>query len=48
MMVQGWHADDDAATEDESYVGTRCLACNRMHLVNPVTGTVFGSEDDNK
>jgi len=47
MMVQGWHADDGAAADgDNNYVSMRCLACNRVHLVNPVTGLVFGSEGD--
>ena len=49
MMVQGWRADDgEAADADDSYVGMRCLACNRAHLVNPMTGFVFGSEDNNE
>jgi hypothetical protein len=49
MMVQGWRADDDAPPDnDDSYIGMRCLACNRVHLVNPVTGAVFGSEDDDE
>ena len=49
MMVQGWRADDgEAAVADNSYVGMRCLACNRVHLVNPMTGAVFGIDDDNE
>jgi hypothetical protein len=47
MMVQGWRADDGAAADgDDNYVSMRCLACNRVHLINPVTGVVFGGEED--
>ena len=47
MMVQGFRADD--GTEDDaqdSYLGVHCLACKRMHLVNPATGKVLAPEAD--
>jgi hypothetical protein len=45
MMVQGFHADDAASENNEnSYIGVRCLACNRMHLINPRTGKVLGAD----
>jgi hypothetical protein len=48
MMVQGWRADDASAADTaDSYVGVQCLACNRMHLINPSNGHALGSDDDN-
>ncbi|HTV28347.1 MAG TPA: hypothetical protein VMF32_11245 [Xanthobacteraceae bacterium] len=32
--------------DDDSYEAVTCLACRRVHLVNPKTGTVLGEDDD--
>jgi hypothetical protein len=46
VMVQGWRADDGSAGDaEDSYVGIQCLACNRMHLVNPLKGQALGDDD---
>ena len=36
--VQGWIADDPAAYSEHRYEAVSCLACARIHLVNPKTG----------
>ena len=47
MMVQALRPDeapdDDAAG---SYLSIECLACRRIHLVNPATGEVAGADED--
>jgi hypothetical protein len=49
LMVQGWRADDGSAADTtDSYVGVQCLACSRMHLINPSNGHALGSDDDNE
>jgi len=49
MMVQGWRADDGSTDDaEDSYIGMHCLACNRMHLVNPSKGLILGGEDDDE
>jgi hypothetical protein len=49
MMVQGWRADDGSTADTEdSYVGIHCLACNRIHLINPSKGNTLGSDDANE
>jgi hypothetical protein len=48
-QVQGWIVDDP--TEDEpdddadTYRSLACLACARVHLINPKTGEVLGGDD---
>ena len=47
MMVQEFRADNGAeADPQDSYLGIRCLACKRMHLVNPATGKVLAPGAD--
>lgn len=46
LRVQGLVADDPTERSDESYQAITCLACSRIHLVNPATGKVLG-EDNN-
>jgi hypothetical protein len=46
MNVQGWVADDPAAQKDSRYETITCVACQRVHLVNPKTGKVAGNEDE--
>jgi len=43
--VQGWFAEDDAASEGEIYEGVTCPACKLTHLVNPTTGKVLAAGD---
>ena len=43
LNVQGWFADDGAASEGEVYEAMTCPACTRVHLVNPATGRVLRS-----
>ena len=43
--VQGWAADDPEV-DDLTYVQVTCLACAQAHLVNPKTGKVLGSDDE--
>jgi hypothetical protein len=45
LKVQGWVADDPEAKVDATYEPLTCIACTRVHLVNPSTGRVLGSED---
>lgn len=46
LKVQGWTADDPADGENETYETVTCLACTRVHLVNPKTGKVLGTDED--
>ncbi len=46
MKVQGWTADDPADGESETYEVVTCMACARMHLINPKTGKVLGTKKD--
>jgi hypothetical protein len=42
-MVQALHADDESLGDGgEDYISVECLACGRVHLVNPATGKVAG------
>jgi hypothetical protein len=43
-QVQAWVADDP--TEDDTYHAVTCLACNVVHLVNPKTGRILGTDDE--
>src|SRR5271157_1018738 len=43
--VQGWFAEDVSTAEGESYWPFECLACRRVHLVNPATGRVLGMDE---
>jgi hypothetical protein len=36
-QVQGW-VDDNPENDVETYRPVTCLACGRVHLVNPTTG----------
>lgn len=47
LRVQGWVADDPSAHADknsERYEPVTCLACTRVHLVNPKTGGVIAPD----
>jgi hypothetical protein len=46
LSVQGWIADDPTEGEAETYEAVTCTACTRVHLVNPETGRVLGTDED--
>ena len=46
MNVQGFAADDATEGEAETYESIVCLACTRLHLVNPRTGRVIGADEE--
>jgi len=37
-------ADNGSGNDRETYEGVTCLACNRLHMVNPQTGKVLGAD----
>jgi hypothetical protein len=41
--VQAWLADDGA--DDDVHRAVQCLACRRVHLVNPKTRKLLGADD---
>jgi hypothetical protein len=45
FRVQGWSVNDDSENGDV-YESVNCLACSRLHLVNPKTGRTLGADDD--
>ncbi len=45
LQVQGYAADDPTEGDFEAYELVKCLACTRMHLVNPKTGKVLGADE---
>jgi hypothetical protein len=45
LNVQGFSAEEVPA-DDESFETLTCLACRQVHLVNPTTGRVLGSDDE--
>jgi hypothetical protein len=46
LKVQGWVADDPERQTDVAYEPVTCIACTRVHMVNPSTGRVLGSDDN--
>jgi hypothetical protein len=46
LHVQGWAADDTSEHDGATYESVTCIACTRVHLVNPKTGKVMGEDDD--
>jgi len=44
--VQGWSAEEVSADQANTYETITCIACQRVHLVNPATGNVLTSDDD--
>jgi len=44
-LVQGWTAEDPYESEADEYQPVRCIACMRVHMVNPNTGKVLGADD---
>lgn len=45
LQVQGYVAEDPTEDDAEAYELLKCLACTRMHLVNPKTGKVLGADE---
>jgi hypothetical protein len=43
LNVQGFTVDDPA--DDDSYLPVTCIICTRVHLVNPRSGKVVGTDD---
>jgi hypothetical protein len=42
--VQGFVAEE--VSDSDTYEALTCTACQRVHLVNPVTGKVLGGDDE--
>jgi hypothetical protein len=45
LRVQGWTADD-GSDADNAFEAVTCLACGRLHFVNPKTGKTPTDDDD--
>jgi hypothetical protein len=43
--VQGYSPDAEEVPDD-IYESVTCLACRQIHLVNPTTGKIVGSDDE--
>jgi hypothetical protein len=41
--VQGWFADN-GSEDSETYEAITCLACRQVHMINPRTGKVLGTD----
>jgi len=41
--VQGFTAEE---VSDDTYESISCLACRKVHFVNPTTGKVLGEDDE--
>lgn len=47
MIVQGRTAGDEQADNGRAlYMGVQCLACQKLHLVNPKTGRLLSEDID--
>jgi hypothetical protein len=46
LRVSGWTVDDPS--DDSTYAPVQCVACRQLHYVNPATGKVLGSTDDDE
>jgi len=44
-VVQGFVAEE-LNPESDAYEAVQCVACTRLHLINPKSGRVLGSEDE--
>jgi hypothetical protein len=44
LNVQGFVTDDP--TEDDAFKPITCVVCTRVHLVNPKTGKVLGTNEE--
>ena len=41
QQVQAWTDDPPVADDPEAYQSVKCIACSRLHWVNPRTGRVL-------
>jgi hypothetical protein len=46
FQVQAWAANDDPEDDQETYESVTCLACGALHMINPKTGKLLGSDDE--
>jgi hypothetical protein len=47
FRVQGWASNEDESERaGDVYEGVTCLACGRLHLVNPNTGKTAGESGE--
>jgi hypothetical protein len=44
FRVQGY-TRGQTSDDDDAYEAVTCIACTRVHLVNPTTGKVMGEEE---
>jgi hypothetical protein len=44
--VQAGSRTNGSKDSDDTYQSVNCLACQRVHLVNPATGKVLGAENE--
>jgi hypothetical protein len=44
--VQCWFAENGSEDSGEMYEGVTCLACRQVHMVNPRTGKVLGTDEE--
>jgi hypothetical protein len=44
LNVQGWLAEE-IPSDNKIFLTVECVACGRVHLVNPATGKVMGRDD---
>jgi hypothetical protein len=44
LRVQGFVAE--AVSDKDTYAPVQCVACSRVHYVNPKTGRVLGEDGD--
>jgi len=40
FRVQSWTEDEPNVEDTDVFISVSCLACNKVHLVNPKTGRV--------
>jgi hypothetical protein len=45
LNVQAWITDDPTKADDDTFEQATCTACTRLHLINPKTGEVLGTDD---
>ena len=49
IPTQAWIADDiQAKAGEHEYVSLECLACRQIHLVNPRTGALVGTDKNSE
>jgi len=49
QTVQGFVAEEvsnEVSKDPNNYESVTCLACGRLHMVNPATGKVLGADNE--